>query len=96
MSRVEDALHCTQKVFSLPSFLMFVAHFCTCITVLASIVVFKPDLNSNMQLVWILLLINSFCGLVAILWKAGSLPIEAEKLKKPSGENVIKFYFLRT
>ncbi|GFY58808.1 uncharacterized protein TNIN_274641 [Trichonephila inaurata madagascariensis] len=31
---------------------------------------------------WILLFMNSFCGLLAILWKAGNLPIEAENLKR--------------
>ncbi|GFQ72175.1 uncharacterized protein TNCT_575551 [Trichonephila clavata] len=30
---------------------------------------------------WVLLFMNSSFGLLAILWKAGNLPIEAEKLK---------------
>ncbi|GFS87192.1 uncharacterized protein NPIL_265501 [Nephila pilipes] len=40
------------------------------------------ELSLRNQWQLILLLMNTFCGLVAILWKAGSLPIEAEKLKK--------------
>ncbi|GFQ75774.1 uncharacterized protein TNCT_259411 [Trichonephila clavata] len=81
MSGIEHALNLTQKVFSVPSFLISVAHFCSSIAVLAVITYLKEDIKFNRQIEWILVFMNSSCGLLAILWNAGSLPIEAEKLK---------------
>ncbi|GFY77836.1 uncharacterized protein TNIN_352721 [Trichonephila inaurata madagascariensis] len=82
MSGIENALNLTQKVFSVPSFLISVSHFCSCIAILAVEIYLKDDLQLHRQIEWFLIFMNSFCGLLAILWKAGSLPIEAEKLKR--------------
>ncbi|GFW03693.1 uncharacterized protein TNCV_2538041 [Trichonephila clavipes] len=82
MSKLENDLNLIQEVFSVPSFLICVSHFCSCIAILAVVVYVMPDISYSMQIEWILYLINSSCGLLGILWSAGNLPIEAEKLKR--------------
>ncbi|GFQ77929.1 uncharacterized protein TNCT_481561 [Trichonephila clavata] len=84
MSTIEDALKLTQTVFSVPTFLVCTSYFGNCISVLAILVFIKIDTEIKffMRFQWASLLIFSSTGMLAILWKAGSLPIEAEKLKK--------------
>ncbi|GIY80480.1 uncharacterized protein CEXT_642121 [Caerostris extrusa] len=71
-----------QKLFSIPSFLISAAHFLDCITVLGLIAmesdIFIAHPITFIQLV--LLIVNSFGGLLSCLWMAGGLPMEADKL----------------
>ncbi|GFW75862.1 uncharacterized protein TNCV_4430441 [Trichonephila clavipes] len=87
----------TKSLFRLLLFLLFVMHMDNIVGAVTKFS-FKTDDSifrvsilhfscyvisaSVWQIEWVLLFMNSFCGLLAILWKAGSLPIEAEKLKR--------------
>ncbi|GFT19805.1 uncharacterized protein NPIL_550761 [Nephila pilipes] len=82
ISKLENALNLTQNVFSLPSFLISISYFCTCITLLAVILFIKMEVSSYMHFEFVSLLFNSSCGLVAIIWEVGNVPIEAENFKK--------------
>ncbi|GFR02304.1 uncharacterized protein TNCT_54491 [Trichonephila clavata] len=81
VTRIKHILGLVQKVFFVPSFLVCVIHFCSCITVLVAAMFIKNVTDPTTHLKMVCLFINSFCGLLACLWTAGRLPIEGEKLR---------------
>ncbi|GBN42380.1 hypothetical protein AVEN_174256-1 [Araneus ventricosus] len=82
-ARIEDLLHLTQRVFSVPSFLISTTHFCACITVLGSLIVDASTFIKNYTLLCqlVLLFLNSSGGLLACLWTAGGLPLAEDEMK---------------
>ncbi|GBM68498.1 hypothetical protein AVEN_144206-1 [Araneus ventricosus] len=81
-SKIIDLIQVMHKVFSIPSFLIFIAHFCTCITVVGIMV--KQDSSESYIVLceFVLYISNSFGGLLACLWMAGGLPTEAGRFKE--------------
>ncbi|KAG8186597.1 hypothetical protein JTE90_019919 [Oedothorax gibbosus] len=70
-----------QKVFSLPSFLMFATHYCACSTLLGWFVL--GEISSVSKILQILFYFsNSSVCLIACLWVPGKLPIEIDKMKE--------------
>ncbi|GBO44682.1 hypothetical protein AVEN_89419-1, partial [Araneus ventricosus] len=81
-SRLADVVQLMQKVFSVPSFLISVASFSSCIIVIAIMVNNLFQGMSYAALIqWIFMITHSFGGLLACLWMAGRLPMEAEILR---------------
>ncbi|GBN88188.1 hypothetical protein AVEN_245096-1 [Araneus ventricosus] len=82
-ARIGDFLHLTQRVFSVPSFWISAAHFCSCITVLGSLIVDAGTYIKNYTLLCqsVLLFLNSSGGLLACLWTAGGLPLAEGQMK---------------
>ncbi|KAF8781603.1 hypothetical protein HNY73_011983 [Argiope bruennichi] len=82
-TRIEDLLQLTQEVFSVPSFLILAAHFCSSIAVLGDLIYnadfFYTDYFFLSRL--LLLFLNSSVGLLACLWTAGGLPLAENQLK---------------
>ncbi|KAF8793822.1 hypothetical protein HNY73_001860 [Argiope bruennichi] len=82
-ARIEEAVFLIQKIFSLPSFFISTTHFCVCIVFLSKLAVRNLGKMSYGALCLdILRFVNSFCGLVAFLWVAGRMPVEADRLKE--------------
>ncbi|KAF8774205.1 hypothetical protein HNY73_016783 [Argiope bruennichi] len=82
-SRLADVVQLMQKVFSVPSFLISVTHFTNCIVAIAIIAHrFFKELHYTIVLHWVFIMTNSFGGLLACLWIAGRLPVEAEILQE--------------
>ncbi|KAG8179269.1 hypothetical protein JTE90_026733 [Oedothorax gibbosus] len=70
-----------QKVFSLPSFLMFATHYCACSSLLGWLVL--GELRSAIKTFQTAFYFgSSFACLVAYLWVPGKLPVEMNKLKE--------------
>ncbi|GBN26852.1 hypothetical protein AVEN_162504-1 [Araneus ventricosus] len=82
-ARIGDLLHLTQRVFSVPSFLISAAHFCSCITVLGSLILDASTYIKNYTLLCqsVLLFLNSSGGLLACLWTAGGFTLAEHQLK---------------
>ncbi|KAF8771363.1 hypothetical protein HNY73_018796 [Argiope bruennichi] len=82
-SKLADVVQLIQKVFSVPSFLISVTHYGICIVAIAIIVhkSFK-DLHYIVVIHWTFSITNSFGGLLACLWIAGRLPVEAGILQE--------------
>ncbi|GBO24233.1 hypothetical protein AVEN_268900-1 [Araneus ventricosus] len=77
-SRLADVAQLLQEVFSVPSFLIAVAHFSNCIIVIAVMVdKFFQGSHYVFLIQWIFMITNSCGGLLACLWMAGRLPMEA-------------------
>ncbi|GBM51108.1 hypothetical protein AVEN_275299-1 [Araneus ventricosus] len=81
-ARIADVVSLIQKTFYGPSFLISVVNFGICITTIGWLLVPTELLLTSVGIVKILLYsANSICSLVCVLWMAGGLPAEAEKLK---------------
>ncbi|GIY65982.1 uncharacterized protein CDAR_454021 [Caerostris darwini] len=82
-AKLSSLVQLLQNVFSVPSFLISVALFCTCITALGMLIVLFGEFQRfALQSLVALMFVNSFGGLVICLWTAGGLPVEVEKLKE--------------
>ncbi|GBN31473.1 hypothetical protein AVEN_211396-1 [Araneus ventricosus] len=82
-SKLADVVQLLQKVFSVPSFLISVTHFSNCIICIAAIVKkFYQDEHYSLVIAWVFMMAHSFGGLLACLWIAGSLPVEAGALQE--------------
>lgn len=79
--KIVEALHSLQSVFSLPSFLMFISHYCACSSLLGWIVL--DELKSGYKVFQTLFYLgNSLACLVACVWVPGKLPIEMSEFKE--------------
>ncbi|GBN31476.1 hypothetical protein AVEN_211399-1 [Araneus ventricosus] len=82
-SRLSDVVQPLQNVFSVPSFLISVAHFSNCIIINALTVNnFFQNKHYAEVIQWIFMITHSFGGLLSCLWIAGRLPMEAEILQE--------------
>ncbi|GIY10521.1 hypothetical protein CDAR_215101 [Caerostris darwini] len=81
--KISGVVKLLQKVLSVPSFLLSTAHLCTCIPTLGMLVLpgglSMPAVALGLM---VFMFTNSFGGLLAYLWIAGGLPIEADRLKE--------------
>ncbi|KAF8782955.1 hypothetical protein HNY73_013182 [Argiope bruennichi] len=74
-SRIRMAVACIQKIFSVPCFLMFIAHFSVCVTSLGWILVLDRSGAGGMLLLTMAIeFLNAFGGLLTCYWVAGGLP----------------------
>ncbi|GBM51106.1 hypothetical protein AVEN_275297-1 [Araneus ventricosus] len=82
-SKIVDFVNFVQIVFSTPSFLISVAHFYACITVLGFFFV-NNDIELSYASTFAIMLYsaNSMGGLTACLWLAGGIPAAADELEK--------------
>ncbi|GBM95920.1 hypothetical protein AVEN_85273-1 [Araneus ventricosus] len=82
-AEIERLVHCIQKIFSVPSFLIATAHFSACIAILGTLIVnsriYTKDYAVLNQLIVVFL--SSSGGLLACLWAAGGIPIEEDRFK---------------
>ncbi|GBM69476.1 hypothetical protein AVEN_67878-1 [Araneus ventricosus] len=81
-SRIRKSVACIQKIFSVPCFLIFVAHFFVCVTSLGWVFELKPTGASGVFLSTMFIeFTNAFGGLLACYWAAGGLPVAADAFR---------------
>ncbi|KAF8794501.1 hypothetical protein HNY73_002476 [Argiope bruennichi] len=81
--KINRVVQYLQEIFSVSSFLLSIAHFGICISVLG--LLFKitiANISLHFAITLLLNLANSFAGLMTCLWMAGGLPVEASKFKE--------------
>ncbi|GFQ64196.1 uncharacterized protein TNCT_213401 [Trichonephila clavata] len=78
-AKIDEVLKITQEIFSAPSFCLIVANSVSCYSMLGW---YLMDTMSTSQLIQASFIgISSFLYLTVILWIAGTLPVELNKLK---------------
>ncbi|GFR19948.1 uncharacterized protein TNCT_165151 [Trichonephila clavata] len=78
-ARVDDILEKLQDIFSLPSFFVILSNFLTCCSTLGIILTGHPSKITLVTAVFVG--IPNLVSLVVVLWVAGGLPVEQDKLK---------------
>lgn len=82
-ARINDFVHNAQKVFSLPSFLIFMAQFCSSSSMLGWYILDQQETSRiHMVVEMVFFISNAFGCLVACLWVAGRFPIEMDEFKE--------------
>ncbi|GFU09683.1 uncharacterized protein NPIL_325911 [Nephila pilipes] len=82
-ARIDDVLENLQAIFSLPSFLIIVANFLSCGSIVGWFLHFSLGSYEPFMIVESVFNgFNAFGCLVTVLWTAGSLPIRMQKLKE--------------
>ncbi|GFS53591.1 uncharacterized protein TNIN_279441 [Trichonephila inaurata madagascariensis] len=78
-ARMDDILEKLQDIFSLPSFFVILSNFFTCCSTLGIILTGHPSKISIVTAVFVG--IPNLVSLIVVLWIAGRLPVEQDKLK---------------
>ncbi|GFQ76462.1 uncharacterized protein TNCT_315681 [Trichonephila clavata] len=83
-ANVDDNLEKLQDIFSLPSFFVILSNFFTCCSVLGIILTGDSSMITIVTVVFVGL--PNLVSLIVILWIAGGLPVEQNKLKDAFGK----------
>ncbi|KAF8787281.1 hypothetical protein HNY73_008896 [Argiope bruennichi] len=89
-SRINDALHCTEEVFSQASFIIIVANLLTCFSMLSTYLdnnIWRREYLS-LYAEWILYSINCLGSVIFILWIAGGIPVVESAFKEAFHEKM--------
>ncbi|GFX52760.1 uncharacterized protein TNCV_2922021 [Trichonephila clavipes] len=78
-ARVDDILERLQDIFSLPSFFVILSNFFTCCSTLGILLTDNPSRITLVTAVFVGM--PNLISLIVILWVAGGLPVEQDKLK---------------
>ncbi|GIY31007.1 uncharacterized protein CDAR_273631 [Caerostris darwini] len=82
-AKVDGVLNNIQNVFSVPIFFMLIANLSSCAIVVAWILEYSlKEYQSFMIIGTVFFVINSFSSMTAVLWMAGQVPIQLQKLKE--------------
>ncbi|GFY79387.1 uncharacterized protein TNIN_268401 [Trichonephila inaurata madagascariensis] len=78
-ARLDDILEKLQDIFSLPSFFVILSNFFTCCSTLGIILTGHPSKITIVTTVFVGM--PNLLSLIIVLWVAGGLPVEQDKLK---------------
>ncbi|GFT25765.1 uncharacterized protein NPIL_414651 [Nephila pilipes] len=96
-AKIDQVLNSIQEVFSLPSFLIIVANFLTCSSVIGWVLRGNPETDGRAEYIEALFWgITNLSNLIRIMWLAGDIPIQVGKLKEMFYEKLrIRLFYAR-